>query len=95
MAALGSETHKHFFEAKDSTAIHRIICSQCGRGLGSMISPKNASTQIMPFMISDEAYNGDDITYMTVYDIKSDSYNKHPTLCSECWEKTKITMSEV
>ena len=91
MAALGSETHEHAFDTKEGPQITRIICSNCGKGLGSMVSTPSSLPQIMPFMVSDADYNGDDLTYMTLYHVSTETYSKHPTLCPECWEKSKTT----
>lgn len=94
MAALGSETHEHAFDTKDGPKITRIVCSKCGKGLGSMVSTPSSLPQIMPFMVSDADYNGDDLTYMTLYHVSTETYSRHPTLCPECWEKSKTTKAE-
>ena len=84
---LGSEKHNIDWNSQPDISICRIICSECGEVLGTALFPKYAPAQIMPFMVSDDSYNGDDITYMTV----GQEFTKYPTLCLLCWSKTVVS----
>lgn len=70
-------------------SIRRIVCSECRKVLGTAVFPKSAPAQILPFMVSDDAYNGEDITYTTLFHFDTKEYVKHQSLCPECWEKSK------
>lgn len=84
---LGSVECNIDWNSRPDILICRIICSECGEVLGTAIFPKCAPAQIMPFMVSDDSYNGDDITYMAL----GSEFTKYPTLCSLCWSKTVVS----
>jgi len=77
------------WDSRPDMLICRIICSECDEVLGTAIFPKYAPAQVMPFMVSDDSYNGDDVTYITL----GQDFTKYPTLCPLCWSKTVASSS--